>query len=1248
MSAEIINNRKAARGKASRNQYSGCYEKLRIQENMVLYHNNGPVNISGTPYIIFQELMGRTEQDGLIHYWVLNGKKNHDDIKLQKYEKNPRVKFIKKGTSSYFEAFAKAKYIIYDNCLPAFFIKKEGQVCVNAWDETPLRHIGAHAAVKSAAAIWNTQKNFCFCDYFVSPNRYTTEKVMDAYYSSGLFPGTIIEAGGLAGTLRQGNRQEILQRIEKKLNCNLKDKKIILYMPSSRKLNGKYVDQSRNIKQNAAKLQQGIAGEYAILTRLEPRDYGYFAGKKTELLLAPQELEHNELFSIADVLVTDYGNQFFEFLYTGKPIVFFAYDREKSGIDREAYLLYDTCPGAVCANIKQLKQAVEGIANGTYDYHDSYEEFVRSYAPHKDGVAAKRVSDIIFDEGRNSQSGYFYQDHTDKKIILLHVGKLDQIAERELCYHILRTIDYSQSIAVVDGKDIYCYCHEFSKINNDIRIMNSKVENNKSVQDRARLINPDFIREERIRKLFHREFLSMYGGIRFDSIIDTTGRRGIWMNVFSSLTGCEKVLMINQKDGTRGFLKDYAGYMDRIVVVGSDAKTMAVDPRITGIPKQDFIEMCEKNSFNVLFISAFDSTNSVFVNLIRELTARGHHCTVVVKDKADIINNKMYLQEKIPFVEIDEFDMKLVGSFDFVFSAPLKYRCYAALYKNLYAANRFILTFASLFSSIVMGVNPDLALSIGKSKFDEFEENGLRYNQIAIGNPQYDRLLPLKKSAAENENRIIRKVIIIEQGAYPYGKKGKTQLAEVLCQMARNNPEITFTVKPRYLPSEQGRQLHVISEHLYDFIEEKPDNLILLTEPVVMEDIIQDFDAAVTTWSTAYLDAAILGLPIILIEGLDSIDVFNVRGQRIKAAYDRLRYSGCVVHYKVLYQNPLPFQLVEESYLREEIYDPCNPSTPRILELLEFLYRKLIITDQRWKGIHQFEFKDFFHRFEGIPLIDVNSNEYKCRKRLFHKANKVLQRFIFDNRCMGQVMDIDKLKRIWEYPVNNRTDKDEIASAIKQLVRDTEEIKTEFFANHFDLVCQDRILQDYYFQWLYKTHRYYELLTYEGILICPESLYFYKAIILYRKHRYKKGTWYMTQFFHLSAGKECKDLRKDMTISPYLWKERFSKYLILYYLDRYGAYEVIEEIASHNVIYQRDILLYYRVKSYINRGMSAQAVKLYEEYSHVKLKKSKNKGLKVRIRYYAGKFFYRRTEGLLHADMEQSNNELLYEGKEKG
>lgn len=1232
---------KAIKVDTGRHKYSKYYGNTAIDNNIVLYRTNGSVNISGNPYVIFMELVNHPEYKHLKHYFVISNKKIQNEDILKQYATHPNVKFIKQGSNEYLEALTRAKYIVYNNSLPTFFIKKEGQILINTWDYTPFWKIGIDVISKFMGPVWNTQKNFYSCDYLISPNKYTTNILFQAYNLKNLFEGTIIEAGQLTDSIiKRTEKQTVISKLESYFSTKFDGRKIILYAPSARKIDGKYIDNAKVIKNHVARLQKELSKDYVILLKVESTDYDSIVKKKMDLPLVPEELEDGQLYAAADLLITDYNHSFFEYLSTGRPILFFDYDLERYNFEREAYLSLDTLPGAICLTVKDLIKKIHSIEEGTYDYKEKYEECVKKFAPHNDGLSALRVIGIIFGKKDNNLIvkdkellPYIYKETTNKKKILLHIGTLNKIVERELCYRILRNIDYDQNVVVVDGNDIYAYQEVFSKINEGILIVNSRFEKNKTESEKKHLKDLKNITDPSLTSLFHREFISMYGGITFDSIIDTVGKKTVWMNVVSAYNCEEKSLKLIQKPDTKEFLDEYLPYMDNVILIDGEASEV-VDKKVTYIPKDEFLSKDTIHSLNVLFISAFDSTNYVFVNLIKELTIRGHQCTVVVKDKDDNINNKMYIQENIPFIEIDEFDMKMVNIVDFAFSAPLKYACYDSLYKKLNASNKFIITFASLFSSIVMGVNPDLALSIGTSKFDEFEENGLRYNQVAIGNPQYDRLIDIRNTREAKDITNIKKVLIIEQGAYPYGHKGKTQLANVFCEIAKNNPNMTFTVKPRYLPSEKGKQLHVLSEHIYDFIHDKPDNLILLKEATVLEDIILDFDAAITTWSTAYLDAALLGLPIILIDGLDSIDVYNVRNQRINAAYDRLRHSGCVVNYKDLYNNPLPFRLVDEKYLAEEIYEPHLPCVPRVLELLEYLYKELIVTDKRWKNIHQYTFQELVQHANHIPLIDVSSNEYRQRKRLFNETNKILQKFIFENRCMGQVLDISPIYDIWNYNVTEETTKDEITDAIKTLRATTANINDKFFMEHFDLVCKDRILQDYYFQWLFTNKKYQEILNYDDILICPESLYFYRAVILYKKHKYKLGTSYMAQFFEISNNKECKDLRKDMAISAYLWKGRLGKYFILYYLDRYQAYEVIGSIDPQNVIYQRDIMLYYRVKSFIKRGMYQNAVELCEEYSRTMFKKSKAKSMKLKIKHFVGKLFYSRTESLLQSAKE--------------
>lgn len=1208
----------AARNTAKSNGYSKVYFTVNVDQNMVFYRSNQSFRVSEDLFAIFKALIEDEKYKNLKHVWAVGDIKKAKQQLFSKYAECPDVSFVKYGSKKYLEWMASAGVLFFEKQMPRFFVKKKEQKCINIWPETPIEHMGVFETTRQPVQIWNAQRSFYSSDILTVPNHKAACVLMDAYNLDGTFDGTVLETACPSMELLSVRKKpEAVDCLEKALQISLKNKKIILYAPRARRENGRPVDSSRVMKSNLDKMNKEFPDDICILTRLEQEDYEIARKKKPAFLMVPDYIPDYMLLNAADLLITDYNPLFFRFAELNKPVVFFDFYKVWEQASEDFYMTEQELPGQVCHSAKQAA----GLAKEYLEKPD--------YAPREAGKLpeghgpVKPLLDLVFGS-KEFRTGEL---KSDKPRILIHIGTFGRISDRELCLFILRNIDYDKYTAVVDGNDIYAYQNEFSRIHGSIKIVNSRFENNKSHHDKSILKKYENITKE--QELFEWEFKSMYGGLTFDIIIDTVGKATTWMNVFAAVSCSHKALVLNQGAGTGELLTQFAGYVDEVLIVDGTSELTNIDKKITCMTKGEFIKSCGLNPLNVLFISAFDSTNYVFVNLIKELKKRGHACTVVVKDKDDAINNKMYIQENIDFIEIDEFDLKLVDVADFVFSAPLKYDCYNSLYKRINSNNKFIITFASLFSSIVMGVNPDLSLSLGKSKFDEFKENGLKYNLVAVGNPQYDHLIRLRRELPEKKTENIKNVLVMEQGAYPFGAEGKGILAGLLCHIAGNNPQMTFTVKPRYIPSEKGSQLHVLSEHLYDFIENKPDNLILLDKPVVLEDIMHKFDAAVTTWSTAYLDAAVLGLPLILIEGLPSTDVYNVRSQRIEAAYNRLRKSGCVVPYKELYEDgPLPFRKVDEAYLSEELYAPLEPCVPRIMELLEFLYRKLIVTDKRWKNLNQLEYQEFFDRFDELPLVEVGSSEFRQRKRLLNETNRILQKFIFENRCMAQVMDIGPVYRAWDYEVSEETIPDEISAAIRTLKQSTEEIRDAFFRDNFDQVCRDRILQDYYFQWLFTGKKYHELLAYDRELICPESLYFYRAVILYRRHRYKEGTRYMSRFFEISASKETKDLRKDMSLSGYLWKGRLGKYLILHYLDRYKAYEVMESIDTQGVIYQRDIMLYYRVKSLIGRELSEEAAKLCKDYGKNLLRKPKSKNLKANIKYYVGRFFFKKTEKL--------------------
>ncbi len=103
-------------------------------------------------------------------------------------------------------------------------------------------------------------------------------------------------------------------------------------------------------------------------------------------------LDINELYYVADLLITDYSSDFYEFALLGKPILFFTYDREvyelTHGVHRR---IKEMAPGKVCDSFEELMQALQ---EQDYDFEKT-KQFAEENFSAYDGQAADRIIDQI-------------------------------------------------------------------------------------------------------------------------------------------------------------------------------------------------------------------------------------------------------------------------------------------------------------------------------------------------------------------------------------------------------------------------------------------------------------------------------------------------------------------------------------------------------------------------------------------------------------------------------------------------------------------------------------------------------------------------------------------------------------------------------------------------------------------------------------------------------------------------------------
>ena len=211
-------------------------------------------------------------------------------------------------------------------------------------------------AKRSTAVIMQMHKNY---DYILAPSEKTGEFFAEAFNSSK----DKIRIIGLP-------RIEYIKKEDTDLKenilleyPNLRDKKIVLYVPTFRK--NKYI--------NAKDLIENLDKEkYGLIIRKHPLDDENIPEEYT----VSKKYMTNDLLKISDYIVTDYSAIAYEALVTGKPILFYLYDiddyKNVRGLNVD---LEEEMKKESFRNVKDLVSAIE---SGEYDYEE-LERFRQKY-----------------------------------------------------------------------------------------------------------------------------------------------------------------------------------------------------------------------------------------------------------------------------------------------------------------------------------------------------------------------------------------------------------------------------------------------------------------------------------------------------------------------------------------------------------------------------------------------------------------------------------------------------------------------------------------------------------------------------------------------------------------------------------------------------------------------------------------------------------------------------------------------------
>lgn len=461
MRSRVIKSLRARIRRALRAEIHALWRRSPIKQNTILYESFSGNGMLCNPEAIFRGLLAAPDMAHLTHIWALTDTKEFRST-IREFAGNSRVQFVNHGTPAYLRALATSEYLINNATFPPDLGKRDGQIYLNTWHGTPLKRMGydiPNGAIEAA----NTMRNFVSADYLLSANEFMTSQMYrQAYKLEGFYRGTIIEEG-YPRIDRQRTSVQQSKAIRARLESSgipLGDRKIILYAPTWKGRSFRDpLDDVVELAERVAELQSALdSSQYCVLLKTHQIAHTV-ARAKPELgqILVPNEIPTNEVLSVTDTLITDYSSIYFDFLATGRPIVYFTPDLAEYVGERGLYFEPHEWPGPVCQSMTELVVALGSYLRGDEepaDVSERYARAARQFCTYEDGHATERVIDIVF---RGKTEGYRVLNEVASKreSILMYLGGMARNGITTSALNLLNSIDHQRfdvSVIFTQGK----------------------------------------------------------------------------------------------------------------------------------------------------------------------------------------------------------------------------------------------------------------------------------------------------------------------------------------------------------------------------------------------------------------------------------------------------------------------------------------------------------------------------------------------------------------------------------------------------------------------------------------------------------------------------------------------------------------------------------------------------------------------------------------------------------------------------
>ncbi|MED0864255.1 glycosyltransferase [Bacillus safensis] len=519
-----------------RSKYTSYLEKNPVRSNYILYEAYHGKSISGNCYAIFLGLMKDSTFKDLHHVWVIND--FNDPMIAELKQKTSNISFVKVDSNEYLKYLATSKYLVNDTSFPFYFIKRDEQVYINTWHGTPLKTLGKDLNKRSMSGHKNIQRNLLHCDYLISPNTFTYEKLLKSNDVFGIFTGKIANIGYPRVDLTLNTSSEsVKERLDLPFN-----KKIVLYAPTWRGTIGAEEDTCYTLHSEVVKIQQALGDDYLVLLKSHYFSYKFFKQSGLEHLCVPNWIDTNELLSAIDILITDYSSIFFDFLPLKRPVFFYMPDLREYESERGFYLDITKLPGPICESIVDLIDSLgqlNSLNNFNKQFEKQYKEFLDEYCSYDDGNATDRLIDIIF---KKKNQDDLIKVESDKQKLLFYCGGFYNNGITVSATNLFDQIDYNKyEVVVIDNSNYHKdKWMNIQKLHPNVHIIYRPGFVNRTLIEtykqnlifRRGIYNNKMLKYTPVNS-YKRELKRIIGNTKFDVGIDFGGYNKFWTLLFA-------------------------------------------------------------------------------------------------------------------------------------------------------------------------------------------------------------------------------------------------------------------------------------------------------------------------------------------------------------------------------------------------------------------------------------------------------------------------------------------------------------------------------------------------------------------------------------------------------------------------------------------------------------------------------------------------------------------------------------------